>query len=65
MTTTRLTTAQAPVRYLANQFLETERDPVRLCAGGFAALDKLQRPPGVHAARRDWMAGRARPRVGI
>ncbi|MCP4380771.1 MAG: 3D-(3,5/4)-trihydroxycyclohexane-1,2-dione acylhydrolase (decyclizing) [Hyphomicrobiales bacterium] len=36
MTTIRLTTAQALVRHLANQFIEIEGERVRLFGGGFA-----------------------------
>ncbi len=34
--TVRLTTTQAIVRYLANQFVDTDAGRVRLCGGGFA-----------------------------
>lgn len=34
--TVRLTTAQAIVRYLANQFIEVDGETKRLCGGGFA-----------------------------
>ncbi|WP_421724990.1 3D-(3,5/4)-trihydroxycyclohexane-1,2-dione acylhydrolase (decyclizing) [Bauldia sp.] len=36
MTTIRLTTAQAIVRFLANQYIEIDGDRVRYCGGGFA-----------------------------
>jgi 3D-(3,5/4)-trihydroxycyclohexane-1,2-dione acylhydrolase (decyclizing) len=33
--TVRLTTAQAIIRYLANQFIEIDGEEMRLCGGGF------------------------------
>lgn len=35
MKTIKLTTAQAIIRYLANQYIEIDGERVRLCAGGF------------------------------
>lgn len=35
MNTIKLTTAQAIIRYLANQYIEIDGERVRLCAGGF------------------------------
>ncbi len=33
--TVKLTTAQAIVRYLANQFIEVDGKEIRICGGGF------------------------------
>jgi 3D-(3,5/4)-trihydroxycyclohexane-1,2-dione acylhydrolase (decyclizing) len=44
--TVRLTTAQAIVRYLANQLIDIDGVKQPLCGGGFAVINKLQNNTG-------------------
>ena len=44
--TIRLTTAQAIIRYLANQFIVVDGKEMRLCGGGFAVINTLQNTSG-------------------
>ena len=40
-TTIRLTTAQAIIRWLSNQFIEIDGQEMRVCGGGFGDADAV------------------------